>query len=295
MKAAAAMLFLVVAEPVQAHDTINGFTPDWMLEPSVTGPLALTLAVYCIGAVRLKRRARLRPWRVLAFGVGWLALAGTLTSPLHALGRELFSAHMVEHELLMTVAAPLLVASRPLGVMLWGLPKRWRRALGAATKARAWSASWAAMTAILTVTILHAAAIWAWHIPALFRAALCSEWIHWLQHLSFLSTALLFWWALLYGRKRWRGYGGAVSSLFVTSMHTGLLGALLFASSRLVYQRGDGHRTWDWSISALEDQQIAGAIMWTPASIAYLVAALALTAVWIKHSGSHLGVEHAAS
>src|SRR5690606_27665121 len=68
--------------------------------------------------------------RAMAFALGWLTLAGAVLSPLHALGERLFSAHMLEHEILMAVAAPLLALSRPLVGMLWALPRRWRGAVG---------------------------------------------------------------------------------------------------------------------------------------------------------------------
>jgi len=125
--------------------------------------------------------------------------------------------------------------------------------------------------------ILHAAAIWIWHAPPLFQATLHSETVHTAQHLSFLFTGLLFWWALLRGTENRRGRVAGVLYLFTTALHTNLLGALLTFSRRVWYPIY-GASTAPWGLTPLEDQQLAGLIMWIPAGIAYLVAALALIA-----------------
>jgi len=123
-----------------------------------------------------------------------------------------------------------------------------------------------------------------WHAPALYQATLTSGAVHTLQHVSFLGAALLFWWALLHGREGRIGRPAAVIYLFTTAVHTSLLGALLTFSSRLwypIYQATTG----PWGLTPLEDQQLAGLIMWVPAGMAYLGAALALAATWLSEPG----------
>jgi cytochrome c oxidase assembly factor CtaG len=135
----------------------------------------------------------------------------------------------------------------------------------------------------LVATVLHGVAIWAWHVPALFAAALRSESVHWAQHLSFLITALLFWWAVLQRAPRERAFGAALFALFITAMHTGFLGVLLtFAPRPLLLGQSAAS---EWGLSDLEDQQLAGLIMWVPGSGAYVLAALVLAAAWISSSG----------
>lgn len=95
--------------------------------------------------------------------------------------------------------------------------------------------AWAFLTIPLTATIIHGAAIWIWHWPALFEAALVTPAIHRLQHVSFIVTAVLFWWALLQRRARVTGYGPAVFYLFATALHTGFLGVLLAFAKRPLY------------------------------------------------------------
>jgi putative membrane protein len=171
--------------------------------------------------------------------------------------------------------------------MLWALPKEWRRGMGAVGRVPALARAWSFLTTASIATILHGATLWAWHIPALYEAALADPWLHWLQHLSFFGTALLFWRALLQSPERERAYGAAVFYLFVTSLHTGFLGILLAVARRPIYplQTGAAH---DWGLTPLEDQQLAGLVMWIPAGFVYAGAALALAGLWIARSASHL-------
>jgi len=182
---------------------------------------------------------------------------------------------MIEHELLMVVAAPLLVLARPGGAMMWALPARWRGPIGGIGRTRWFSATWRFLTDPLVATVLHAVALWAWHMPALYNAVLTDGFAHWLQHLSFFITALLFWWSLLQGRARARGYGAAVFYLFATALHTALLGVLLTVSKGLWYP-GQGAFAASFGLTPLEDQQFAGLVMWVPAGLVYAGVALAL-------------------
>jgi putative membrane protein len=260
----------------------------WTFEPVLVAGLLLTAWLYWSGVRALRRSAGpgrgVRSWEIAAFAGGWTLLALTLLSPLHQLSTVLFSAHMVQHELLMVAAAPLLVLGRPLLPALWALPIGWRRRLGA------WSAStpvrtgWTGLTRPAVAWGVHAAAIWIWHVPVLFQATLRSELVHSLQHLSFLGSALLFWWALLQVRDGRLGAPAAVVYLFTTAVHTSLLGALLTFSSRIWYPVY-GSAGALWGLSPLEDQQLAGLIMWVPAGLGYLAAALAIAASWLREPG----------
>jgi putative membrane protein len=206
-----------------------------------------------------------------------------LVSPLHALGGALFSAHMAQHEVLMAVAAPLLVLGRPLVPFLWALPKGWRTGLGGAAKAGPVHAAWRGVSAAPAAWVLHALALWAWHLPAFYGLALRSEWAHGAQHASFLLTGLLFWWALLRGRGGRMSYGAAVLYVFGMGVQGGGLGALLTLAPRPWYPPY-ALTTQAWGLSALEDQQLAGLIMWVPASVSYLLAGLWLFAEWLRES-----------
>jgi cytochrome c2 len=138
------------------------------------------------------------------------------------------------------------------------------------------------LTIPLVAWSVHAVALWVWHAPPLFQATLQSELIHTLQHLSFLLSALLFWWAVLHGGRGWMGYGAATLYVFTTSIHSGALGALLTFSSTLWYP---AYRTSAaWGLTPLEDQQLGGLLMWIPAGLAYLFAGLVLIAGWLRQT-----------
>jgi putative membrane protein len=214
--------------------------------------LALSAWLYLRGVVRLWRASApgvgLRKWEAAAYAAGWLALLVGLVSPLHPMGRVLFSAHMTQHEVLMLVAAPLLVLGRPLIPFIWALPASWRPKVGALGKARWFEKGWRALTNPLAAWAIHAVALWIWHAPDLFQATIDDEFIHTLQHLSFLLSALLFWWAIVHSSKGLMSYGAAVLYMFTTSVHSGLLGALITFSSSVWYP-AYAETTRDWGLT----------------------------------------------
>ena len=288
MRAAAVLLLLMWASEAQAHaghvhwsDTSTTWT--WNLW--VTVPLAVSGSLYMIGTVQLWSRAGIgrgvRIWQALCFASGWLLLVLALVTPLHWLGERLFVAHMIEHEILMTAAAPLLIVGRPVA-MLWAFPGRVRSRIGGWGQSPWIARAWLWLTTPLTATMLHAVALWIWHAPGLYEAALADPWIHWLQHLSFFVTALLFWRALLMGRER--TYGASVFYLFITSLHTGFLGILLAFFRKPIYPIQTSQAA-EWGLTPLEDQQLAGLFMWIPAGMVYAGAALILAGLWIARSG----------
>jgi putative membrane protein len=259
----------------------------WSWEPVVVVTLVLSAVLYGRGIARLwaasKIGAGVREWEAAAFAAGWLTFAVALISPLHALGGVLFSAHMTQHELLISIGAPLLVLGRPLIPFLWALPPEWRQSLGNLSHSREVSGPWNVLTTPSVAFTLHAIALWAWHLPGPYQATLRSELVHSLQHASFIFTALLFWWTVLSARGGEIGRGRAVFYLFATALQTGALGALLTFAPSLWYP-AYAATTGAWGLTPLEDQQLGGLIMWIPGSVAYLVAALAIFAQWLRES-----------
>ena len=257
----------------------------WELEPAVLTLLALSAGLYARGVARVWRaagRGRGVTRRAAAcFAGGWAALVVALVSPMHPLGEQLFSAHMTQHEVLMLVAAPLLVLGQPLVAFAWALPKRAVQRLGAWAKAPAWRRAWGGLTRPFMAFLVHAVALWVWHIPGLFEATLTSNLVHTLQHTAFLGTALLFWWALLGTQASPSSYGAGILYLFMTALHSGLLGALLTFAATLWYPAYAG-LTDVWGLTPLEDQQLGGLIMWVPAALVYVAAALAMLAGWLR-------------
>jgi putative membrane protein len=253
----------------------------WTFEPWVVALLLASGALYAAGVRRLWQRAGyargVGARHAACFATAWGVLALALISPIDTLGGALFSLHMVQHELLMVVAAPLFVMSRPLEAWAWALPATWRQPLAGVGRVRPLAAAWRAVTDPPGAWTLHAVALWAWHVPWLFEASLTHEWVHALQHASFLGSALAFWWSVL-GRSARRPDAVGLASLFTTMLHTGALGALLtFAPSPWYPHYGGG----SLGLTALEDQQLGGLVMWVPGALAYMVAGLALVAAWL--------------
>jgi cytochrome c oxidase assembly factor CtaG len=143
--------------------------------------------------------------------------------------------------------------------------------------------AWAVATRPLAAWAIHAAALWVWHVPALFQATLRSDLVHTLQHVSFLGSALLFWWALVQGGRDRSAYGAAVLYLFTTSVHSGVLGALITFAGTVLYP-AYARTTQSWGLTPMEDQQIGGLIMWVPAALVYIVTGLAMFAGWMRES-----------
>lgn len=253
---------------------------QWNFEPWLLVLLTVSLLLYVRGVWRVWAHAG---WgRVIthgtagSFGAGWLFLVIALVTPLDPLGARLFSAHMVQHELLMVVAAPLLVLGRPLVAWLWAFDLPRRRVVGRAFQSRGWLSVWHLLSDPLVAWGLHAIVLWVWHVPAWFSAALRHEGIHILQHTSFLGSALLFWWAVLgHDARVGRGTGIAVASLFTTMLHTAALGALLSLAPTPWYEPYIA-TTQALGIDPVDDQQLGGLVMWVPAGLAYVVTALAL-------------------
>lgn len=260
----------------------------WSWEPVVVTLLAITALLYFGGVWRLWRAAGIGRGvgrlPMIAFACGWLALFIALVSPVDTLGGILFSAHMVQHELLMLVAAPLLVLGRPLIAMLWALPARWRLPVAQWTQRDPVLNAWHMLTTPLIATVLHGLALWIWHLPALYQATLGNQFIHALQHTSFVLTAALFWTSLIHGRYGRMGYGAGVAYVFITGIHSGALGALLTFAPALVYPIY-GPITRQWGLDALEDQQLAGIIMWIPAGMILVGLGMALFAWWLHEAG----------
>lgn len=245
--------------------------------------MVLAASMYLRGILILRARGwtgterrALRATALACFSGGMATLFFALIWPLDALSEVSFAAHMAQHMVLIAVAAPLLAVAQPVPVLLAALPPAWRRAVAVTPDAMLRAL---AMPSIAFA--LHGALVWIWHAPFLFELALRVRWVHVLEHASMFGSALLFWSAL---RKSARNGGGdsglAALWTFGTLMHTGLLGALITFSPRLLYveytHAGLGH------LSPIEDQQLAGLLMWIPGSISYLAAGLWLVAAWMR-------------
>lgn len=255
----------------------------WTWESWFVLSLLLACGWYAAGCWRLWRNGNLRTvlgLRPAGFAGGMLALVIALASPLDALADHLFSAHMTQHLFLMIVAPPLLVWGRPTLAWLWACPLPARRAVG-----RWWAGSslhglHAFLMKPLTVWLAASVALWAWHVPGLYDWALSDENVHIAEHLCFFITSLAFWTLVVepYGARR-TSHGVALVGVATFALHSGLLGALLTFASQPLYLT---HETLAYGLTPLEDQQLAGLIMWVPASVLYLAALAILFVGWLN-------------
>jgi putative membrane protein len=266
----------------RAHAPDPALVPadDWTLQPWLLALLLLAAGGYLRGVRRHRAAAGqgggLGRRVVLAFAGGWLALLVALVSPLDAAGGRLLSAHLVQHQLLMVIAAPLLVMGRPLSAWSWAFEPPTRQWLAAASSARAWKACRQLLTDPVVAWGLQVVALWGWHLPDLFNAALRHEGWQLVQHATLLASALLFWCTVLgSGARATRGAGIAVASLVTTLLQTAALGALLSAAAVPWYEPyvATSHAL---GVDPMQDQQLGGLVLWLPAALAYAVAVLAL-------------------
>jgi len=284
MKLLFAFSMYAAAGPAFCHAGHDADHLAWVWEPWVLLPLVLACGMYGLGWLRLRREGKaprvLGVLRPLSFAGGIGALFLALVSPLDTLAERLFSAHMTQHLLLMLVAPPLLAWSRPVFVGLWAFPLQQRRRIG-----RAWNgthvlhATYAFLMRPLVAWLLASVALWFWHVPGPYEWALADEHIHALEHLCFFLTSLAFWTLTM----RPRGYGVALVMVATFALHNGLLGALLTFAAQPFYH---AHHPYAFGLSPLEDQQLAGLIMWVPASVVHLVALALLFAAWLAAAGT---------
>jgi putative membrane protein len=245
----------------------QGAAPGW--DVATVALVAVALGAYLVGARRLARPAPrpLPAWRVLAFAGGLVAVAAAVSSPAEHLARELFAAHMVQHLVLAFLAAPLVALGRPVlvGAVLLGhrgarLTRPVRR-LGVRLRTRPSGA--------VVAAAVHVVPWYVWHLPPAYELALASEVVHVVEHVTLLASgAALAWLALGRGESL-----GALAAVLVGMASMGFIAALLAFAGTSLY---DGHDPSSWGLTALEDQQLGGALMWFPGSLPYLAAAAVL-------------------
>jgi putative membrane protein len=253
----------------------------WQIDPGVLAGLLLAGGVYVAGLRVLWRRRLgrgLSVRRAWSFGAGLLVLAGALLGPLPSRAEGSLSAHMLQHVLLVMVAAPLLVLGRPGLAIGAAVPPRWRARVHSLRSGPAVALRWLGRP--LVAWLLAAGILLAWHVPALYEDAVRSGWLHATEHATILGAALLFWWVpLAPGIRRLAG-GADVLYVFTAGFPGAALGALLaFAPAPLypMYATRSG-------IDALADQQLAGLIMWVPSGVVFLAAASVLFVRWLGES-----------
>jgi putative membrane protein len=283
---AGAVAVTAAAHPA-AEGAGGGVWSGWSPRLLVLAVLLGVAGFYGAGLVRLRAsgggRSALPARRAAGFAGGMLVLAASLLSPIDHLAEELSWVHVVQHMLLMNVAAPLLVVGMPFVVGLWALPRHGRRAAGHWKRAaESWNPRRYLLWQPLVTWALFALTLWVWHLPRLYEAALDHRLLHDVQHVSFLAAACLFWRVLLDPVSRLRlSRGVGVVYLFATSLHASLLGLFMALAPRVWYSTYAAAAPGAL-LTPIEDQQLAGLIMWMPACMIYAVVAALLFGWWLR-------------
>jgi cytochrome c oxidase assembly factor CtaG len=236
--------------------------------------------IYTAGWRRCRHRTPTRfATRHLAAFLGGLGCLGVaIASPLDEAADRWLSAHMVQHVLLLTIAPGLLLLGEPLLPLLRGLPDPLRHSLVAPLLRRRSLRAIAHILAHPLVGLLCGSAIfWVWHLPAPYQLALRLPGIHLVEHASFLAGGLLFWYPVVQpwpSRPRWPR-GAMIPYLLVADVQNTVLAAVLTFSDRVLYPFYEFHSRAR-EAGALDDQVLAGVIMWVPMSLAYLIPAALL-------------------
>lgn len=266
--------------PTPAFAHVGEHDSWWTLDPWIIAPMSLLGLLYISGLLWLRQKhhagVSMQPLALSSAAIGVLTLFVALIWPLDAFSESSFAIHMAQHMLLIAVTGPLLALARisiPINAALAAISPA---AASALTLPRKWLRLLLKPSVIFT---LHGAIIWIWHSPLLFELALRVEWIHTLEHLSFLIAGYWYWTVLIrHGEDE--GYASASLSLLSTLMHTGLLGALITFAPHPLYAP---YIITQGSIdNALQDQQLAGLLMWIPVGAIYLIGGLAFVAAWLR-------------
>jgi cytochrome c oxidase assembly factor CtaG len=252
---------------------------SWWLPLAVTSALVVTALVYLRGWLSLRSAfpKLIGGWRFAAFTTGLVCVWTALASPLATLDHQSLTIHMMKHLLLMTVAAPLVLAGAPLFPLVCGLPKVFIKSPPPLARL---AARW------LERSLMHPALCWlagtaaviGWHLPAAFQLGIRSQAVHILEDVSFLAAGLLFWWPIVQSSKsatrspRWP----VALYLFLATLPCDILSAFLVFCGRPVYPSYLS-TTLRFGLSPLQDQECAGALMWVWVTFAYLIPAVAIT------------------
>ena len=221
----------------------------------------------------------------MLFLLGLIALVAALASPIDTIALELFSIHMVQHMLLLAVAAPLLLAGAPVRPLLRGMPLAVRRSVvRAVARNTAFRGLVHVLRQPLVAAALYVVGLYAWHVPALYDAAVERSAIHVIEHTWFFGSALLFW-SVVIDPAPFRAtlpYAARIPFLLlVGAAQNTILGGLLAFSDRLYYAHY-ATTTAAYGLDPVTDQHLGGAIMWVPGDLIFLAAASFSFFLWLQ-------------
>ncbi len=259
------------------------------MDPSVLVPAALAVLLYARGLDRWVDRTRPHSiWRSLSFFGGVLLIVLAVETPLDALAERHFAFHMVQHELLMMVAVPMILLGAPTTPMLLGLPSVVRkRVVAPLARTSAVRALYSGLTHPVFAILVSTAVIVVWHlVPGLYVAALKNGRIHELEHASFVLSALLAWWPVIDPRPLHARltYPARIAYLLALSTPRAFIAAFIAFSDEVLYIDWYGAVEPVFEITLAQDQLIAGLLMWLPSQMLFLAAMAVTFFTWFAAS-----------
>ena len=282
------MIFLHTGhEHLPKAESFVDFLSYWDLAPYIVIPIVLASTLYLVGRWRLGQRTKYTPpgmLRDLLYLAGILALALALLSPIDVYAGDLFFMHMVQHLLLMMAAPPLLQLANPMSRILWAFPRGIRRRIGGTlNSAGVLRLALQGVTVPVIAWLIFVVTIWVWHTPALYNAALASEGMHVLEHLTMFAAAIVFWWPVI-GPAPVRSkmpHPLRFLYLFLALFQNIILGAILTFAQGPVYAYYEG-TPGHWGFNGAMDQQLGGVLMWIPGTMMYFTALALLFFAWLE-------------
>jgi putative membrane protein len=273
-----------------SHGTIakdQNIWTAWVYTPIITIPLIITVLVYAIGILHRYRLGKpIHIFKAILFLLGVLFYYIALQSPLEPLSDHYFYHHQIEHLILRMFAPWLLILSMPMNVLIQGLPNWARRGiLKPIIKNRGVYALYRLFTQPYLATFVFIATLYIWQIPVLHEQAILNQWLHDLMHASMIFSAFFFWWIISDPRRSAArcSYGIRLFLLWAVTTFNSVLGAIITMTRSLIYDVYDQGIN-AFPMSAMEDQQYGGVILWVPGGMMGVLGTAVVYYLWVRDS-----------
>lgn len=265
----------------------------WYADPEVLVPAGILVLLYVRGLDRWVERGRPHPWWRTALFLGGVVIALlAVQSPIDELGERHFVFHMIQHQLLMMVAVPMVLLGAPVTPVLRGLPRGARMQVGRLARSRVLRTANDILRNPLVAVFLSTLVIYVWHfVPGLYTDALRSQWLHDLEHVTFIAGATVLWWSVIDPKPLHApmSYPARMVFLLAASTPQSFIAAFIAFADEPFYADWYGEVPAVLDITLEADQTLAGLMMWMPSQILFLFAVAVVFFVWYGKSRARDG------
>jgi cytochrome c oxidase assembly factor CtaG len=276
----------ILADPTVPLSSHTAFT-EWEFAPVVSAALAVMAALYLLGIWRVRRKHPARPWpllRTTSYFAGLGAIAIATQSSVGAYDDVLFSVHMIQHLLLIMVAPPLLVAGRPVMLLLHASRNPLHRWTLSVVRSRVVSA----LTCPPVAAVIYAATIVGTHLTGFMNVTLAHQHVHDAEHVLYLVAGYLYFLPLLGSEPiRWKmSFPGRFVLLALTMPVDTFVGVVLLQANHELFS-GYLHTGRTWGPSPVDDLHLGGAIMWVGGDAIMFLLILCVFIVFLRDKRAH--------